>query len=190
MGSIPFDRRRQAMLARQLGKNLPVVVFSWGPVPLTRSFSPVEAPWHEIDSQPELMCALPRSRFRGAFGEQVRLPSSTAETLEGFEQELRKVGLIRKDEVLRQSAKLPAHFRVQVRNKKLLATDLHLSSSIVSKDAGAISRGERAPPLRCSERREISKLVSSLESEEQRPYVHDKTPAGRAQRANLNNMHK
>ena len=121
MGFIPRDRRQQAMLRRQLGKDLPVVVFRSGPVPLPDCPSRVvgrlsnfsDAPWYEIDSETELVRALPRSRFRGAFGEKVTLPVDTAETLERFEKELRSVGLIRKGEVLRQGAKLKSHFRVQ-----------------------------------------------------------------------------
>ena len=90
MGFVPANRRAQARLRRQLGENLPVVVFRSGPVPLSQGPSRVvgglsnfsDAPWHEIDSETELVRALPRSRFRGAFGEKVTLPVGTAETLE------------------------------------------------------------------------------------------------------------
>ena len=78
MSFVPKDGRAQAMRRRQLGQDLPVVVFSWGPVPLPHSRASTEThdtPGDEIDSKPVLMCALPRSNFRGAFGEQVSLPT-------------------------------------------------------------------------------------------------------------------
>jgi len=180
MGFVPRNRRSQAMLRRQLGDNLPVVVFNFGPVPLPVARVDVQSAGHEIDSEPVLMRALPRSHFRGAFGEQVSLPVGTAETLEGFYQELRKVGLVRKNEVLRQSAELKTHFRVQVRNVKLSALDIHEGSSLfehsVSSGTGV---GERASKLRRREPEPVSKVLRTLELDLQVP-VHDRRPkAGR-----------
>ena len=160
MGSIPRDRRQQAMLRRQLGEGLPVVVFRSGPVPLSQAGSRVvgrltnfaDASWHEVDSETELMRTLPRSRFRGAFGEKVTLPVGTAETLERFEKELRSVGLIRKGEVLRQGAKLKSHFRVQILGAVGNTLDVHELSSLKNAHSGPLKgEGERAPKLRCSE---------------------------------------
>ena len=115
MRPVPFDRRYQAMRARQLGHDLPVVVFDWGPVPVAHAGevgAEDQSARHEIDGETVLMRALPWSHFRGAFGEQVQLPVGTAEALERFEQELRLVGLIGKGQVLRQGAKDPTYFRV------------------------------------------------------------------------------
>ena len=157
MGFVPSDRGRKAMMDRQLGKDLPIVVFRSGPVPVPAGGvlvvrAELEDPRHEIDGEPELMRALPRSRFRGAFGEQVVLPVGAAETLERFESELRAVGLIRKGEVLRQGAKLPSHFRVQVGKGKGSSLDVHELSSLKTPDLAAGAFRERAPTLRCSER--------------------------------------
>ena len=113
MARVPLYLRRQAMLRRQLAQDLPIVVFDWGPVPVPAAITlpglELEPLRHEVDCEAELMRALPRARFRGAFGEQVVLPVGTAEALERFEAELRRVGLIRKGEALRQGAKLPSH---------------------------------------------------------------------------------
>lgn len=182
MGSIPSVRRYQAMMRRQLGKDLPIVVFRWGPMPLPLSYSvPVlpDPPRDEIDGEPVLMRALPRAHFRGAFGEQVSLPVGTAETLERFEQELRLVGLISKGEVLRQGAKDPTYFRVQVGNRKLSTVDLHSHSSCVERGTGSENPVERSNTLGGSETGFSSKLVTSLESDAPRPTVHDKRPKGR-----------
>ena len=56
MGFVPRDRRQQAMLSRQLGKDLPIVVFRSGPVQVPGGPSRVvgrlsnisDAPWKEI----------------------------------------------------------------------------------------------------------------------------------------------
>lgn len=178
MRSIPRDRRAQAMLRRQLGQNLPVVVFRWGPVPLTDPVR-VKAARDEIDGKAVLMRALPRSHFRGAFGEQVRLPVGTAETLERFQQELRLVGLIGHNEVLRQGAKDPSYFRVQVRDEKLTSFDIHEASSVLENGVAAVGVGERALKLRCSEPEPTSKLLSNLEHGVKAPRVHDKRPKAR-----------
>ena len=168
MGFVPRDRRQQAMLRRQLGQDLPVVVFRFGPVPLTEARSRVvgglcnfsDAPWHEIDCQAELMSTLPRSRFRGAFGEKVTLPVDTAETLERFEKELRSVGLIRKGEVLRQGAKLKSHFRVQILGAVGNTLDVHELSSLENAHSGPLSGvGERATKSRCSELKPLLEAV-------------------------------
>ena len=168
MGFIPRDRRQQAMLRRQLGKDLPIVVFRSGPVPVSDAPSRVvgglcnfsDAPWHEIDSKAELVRTLPRSRFRGAFGEKVTLPVDTAETLERFEKELRSVGLIRKGEVLRQGAKLKSHFRVQVLGAVGNTLDVHELSSLKNAHSGPLSGvGERATKSRCSEPKPLLEAV-------------------------------
>lgn len=168
MGFVPRDRRQQAMLRRQLGKDLPIVVFRSGPVPLPDCPSRVvgrlsnfsDAPWYEIDSETELVRALPRSRFRGAFGEKVTLPVGTAETLERFEKELRSVGLIRKGEVLRQGAKLKTHFRVQILGAVGNTLDVHELSSLKNAHSGPLSGvGERATKLRCSEPKPLHEAV-------------------------------
>ena len=168
MGFVPRDRRQQAMLRRQLGKDLPVVVFRSGPVPLSDSPSRVvgglrnfsDAPWHEIDGQAELVSTLPRSRFRGAFGEKVTLPVDVAETLERFEKELRSVGLIRKGEVLRQGAKLKTHFRVQILGAVGNTLDVHELSSLKNAHSGPLSGvGERATKSRCSEPKPLLEAV-------------------------------
>lgn len=167
---------------RQPPQDVPVVVFAWGPVPLPSGFVPDSAqPLHDkVDCEPVLMARLPWSRFRGPFGEQVRLPVGTAEALERFEAELRVVGLIGPDEVLRQSAKLPTHFRVQVRNRKYAAIDIHEASSILTPIIGAgANPAERSTTLGRREVGFASKLVTSLEQDAKRPKVHDKRPKAR-----------
>ena len=67
MGFVPRDRRNKAALDRQLGKDLPVTVFRFGPVP-SRSHAQGESlrlreEWHEIHCEPELMRALPGRAF-------------------------------------------------------------------------------------------------------------------------------
>ena len=108
MGFVPRNRRDKAALDRQLGKDLPVTVFRFGPVPARPHAQGdslrLREEWHVVHCEPELMRALPRTRFRGAFAEQVRLPPETAVSLENFEAELRAVGLIRPNELLRQGA--------------------------------------------------------------------------------------
>lgn len=155
------SNRRKTMIARQLGKDLPIVVFSWGPVPVSPRDSGVVGGLRdladplrdEIHSEPVLMRALPRSRFAGAFAEQVVLPVGTAQTLERFEQELRSVGLIGKGQRLRQSAKNPTHFRVQVGKKIGSSIDAHSSLRSLPSEEGTIAFRERAIKLRRSERK-------------------------------------
>ena len=67
----------------------------------------------EIDRQPELMRALPHTRFARSLGEKPCLPTGVAEGLEDFEAGLRAAGLIAVDEVLMQSYSLPLKFRAQ-----------------------------------------------------------------------------
>lgn len=190
MGSVPRNSRKQAMLRRQLAQDLPITVFRFGPVPIAPD-KPVphfpDAARDEVDCEPVLMCTLPRRHFRGAFGEKVVLPAGTAETLERFHKELRLVGLIGQGEVLRQSAKCPSHFRVQVGNRKLTSFDIHEGSSLFEHLRGTAETpgGERATQLRCREPEGVSKLIQSLEYETTRkgangkPYVHDKRPKAR-----------
>jgi len=166
MGSVPRDRRKQAMLRRQLGQDLPVAVFRFGPVPLpppvTFSRTELEDFRDEIDGEPELVRALPRARFRGAFGEKVVLPVGTAQTLERFEAELRAVGLIRKGQVLRQGAKLKSHFRVQVVKGERSSLDVHEFSSLKNAHSGPVRGvGERANKLRRSEPKPLLEPVQA-----------------------------
>ena len=176
------------MLRRQLGKDLPIVVFGFGPVPVPSAVAvagpELQTLGCEIDSKPELMRALPRRRFRGAFGEQVVLPVGTAETLEGFEAELRKVGLIGKGQVLRQGAKLKSHFRVQVVKGERSSLDVHEFSSLKNASDWPLSgEGERAPKLRRSEPKPLPEPVSGEGTpyKRKRPLVRCKPgPKGRA----------
>lgn len=178
MGFVPRNRSEQAMLRRQLGQDLPIVVYRWGPVPLKPVAVLARHSAHEVHCEPVLMRTLPRAHFRGAFGEQVSLPVGTAETLERFHQELRNVGLVRKGEVLRQSAKLKTHFRVQVADIKLSASDIHSHSSILENSGFAeTGGGERAPKLRRSEPKPVSNVLRTLELDLQVP-VHDRRPKG------------
>lgn len=184
MGFVPRNRPRKTMVSRQLGKGLPIAVFRWGPVPLPPS-KPVavisDPPRDEIDGEAVLMRTLPRADFRGAFGEQVRLPVRTAETLERFQQELRAVGLVSEGEVFRQGAKDPSYFRVQVRDRKLSAFDIHEASSVRMVEIGAGDTPvDRSNTLGCRSTGVSSKLVSSLDTGDSRPLVHDKRPKGGA----------
>ena len=70
----------------------------------------------EIARQPELMCALERSRFRDFLSHEVRLPNRVAVRLKDFESGLRAAGLVGVDEILVQSLARPTKFRVQKRN--------------------------------------------------------------------------
>ena len=183
MRPIPTDRRAQAMRRRQLGQDLPIVVFNWGPVPLPNSGSAAvetnDAPRDEIDGKPVVVRALPRANFRGAFGEQVSLPVGAAETLERFYKELRLVGLVGHNEVFRQGAKDPTYFRVQVGNRKLAAVDIHERSSVVTHSIGAEEKPrDRSNTLGCRSRGVSSKLVTSLENDDSRSRVHDRRPKG------------
>ena len=176
------------MLRRQLGQDLPIVVFNWGPVPVPSTLSlsglELEPLRHEIHSEPELMRALPRARFRGAFGEEVELPVGTAQTLERFEAELRRVGLIGKGQILRQGAKLPTHFRVQVVKGERSSLDVHEFSSLKNASDWPLSgEGERAPKLRRSEPKPLPEPVSGEGTlfKRKRPLVRCKPgPQGRA----------
>jgi len=182
MGFVPTDRRAQARLRRQLGQNLPIVVFGFGPVPLPARVvaDTSQDAGNVVHSEPELVRALPRSRFRGAFGEQVSLPVGTAETLERFEQELRNVGLVRKGEILRQGAELKTYFRVQVADVKLSASDIHPMSSVALHSAfEGTGVGERASKLRRREPEPVSNVLRTLELDLQ-VRVHDKRPKGGA----------
>lgn len=67
----------------------------------------------KVHSQPELVCTLPRSRFRNALGEHVRLPLRAAICLEDFEAGLRAAGFVAVDQVLVQSLDGSREFRVQ-----------------------------------------------------------------------------
>ena len=180
MGFVPRNRSEQAMLRRQLGQDLPIVVYSWGPVPIQPVRIRPRATTDKIDCESVLMRRLPRSRFRGAFGEQVSLPVGTAETLERFEQELRNVGLVRKGEVLRQGAELKTYFRVQVADVKLSASDVHPMSSVAVHSAlEGTGVGERAFELRRREPEPVSNVLRTLELDLQ-VRVHDKRPKGGA----------
>ena len=87
----------------------------------------------EIASQPQLMRALERSRFRDFLSQEVRLPDRVAVCLENFESGLRAAGLVAVDEILVQSLARPTKFRVQKRN---VAIDGH----------GPVSFGEGGAP--------------------------------------------
>lgn len=73
-------------------------------------------PRDEVSGQPVIMRAMPRSRFRNTFSEQISLPLGEAESLEQLELSLREVGFITEDQILSQRLTLPTKFVVQGRN--------------------------------------------------------------------------
>lgn len=166
MRFVPVDVAFKSMLFSKLAENDPVAVAGVGPIPVPSTdvvLGPkLEDFRDEIDGEPELVRALPSARFRGAFGKKVVLPVGTAQTLERFEAELRAVGFIGRDEILRQSAKLPSHFRVQFRDGKRASGDIHDLSSIhrEAPEWGTSAFRERAPTLRCRERNASPEPVS------------------------------
>lgn len=95
----------------------------------------------KIDSQPELVRRLERSRFRRPLCKHAALPHGVAERLEDFEAGLRSAGFIAVDEVLVQSFYAPLKFRVHARN---VAIDGHFRSPSVK---AAAPNGEPVPSL-------------------------------------------
>lgn len=121
MTRIPLYRGRAVELARRLGQKAIII----GGVPIPTDDGRVTGQLREGDSvvgthvgdkvhsQTELVCTLPRSRFRNALGEHARLPLRAAICLEDFEAGLRAAGLIAVDEVLVQPFDGSRKFRVQ-----------------------------------------------------------------------------
>lgn len=68
---------------------------------------------HKVNGKPELVCTLPRSRFRNALGDHARLPVGAAICLEDFEAGLRAAGLVAVDQVLVQPFDGSRKFRVE-----------------------------------------------------------------------------
>ena len=123
MGFIPIeDRIDQSDQLCSVQQEVPVVS---NPRPSVR---PVR---DEIGSEPEVMRALPRARFRGLGLKQLLLPSGAAETLEEFEKGLRAAGLVRVSEVICQTTDGPLHFRVKRRN---VAIDGHYKPPVVGRN--------------------------------------------------------
>ena len=79
---------------------------------------------NEIDSEPELVRALERSRFRGAFFEEIALPHGRAKCLEEFEAGLRAAGLVGVHQILVQSGASGRKFRVA---KRQVGIDGHIT---------------------------------------------------------------
>lgn len=126
MGSIPKNWYANSELKRRYLQELPSFIGNFIPIP-TRlrpqgdrfGLSKVR---DEIASQPQLVRALERSRFRNSFGEEALLPLGSAERLVDFEAELRATGLIAVDEIVVQSLSRPDKFRVQ---KRKVIDDFH-----------------------------------------------------------------
>lgn len=104
---------------------------------------------HEVAGQPELVCALERSRFRAPITGQVLLPYGTAKRLEDFEAGLRAVGLIAVNEIVVQTFDRPSHFRVKERNVRVDGRFVHVEKPVVGEEP--LDSGERAHQLRRSE---------------------------------------
>lgn len=126
MNFVPKNWYANSEHKRRLLQEVPAFIGNFVPVPTRLSpqcdrfgLSKVR---DEIASQPQLVCALERSRFRTSFAEEARLPLGTAKRLEDFEAELRALGLIAVDEIVVQSLSRPDKFRVQKRN---IVDDLH-----------------------------------------------------------------
>lgn len=134
MNQIPRKRSRQLEFLRT-GRQKAIIV---GGVPVPAGASaPAKVdsflsryPWDEIDGQSVLMRALPRARFRGTFGDEVRLPNGTAERLEDFEAGLRDAGLLAESEILKKSHSPFLHFRVQKRQVAVDGTLIHANASV------------------------------------------------------------
>ena len=102
----------------------------------------------KVNSQSELVCTLPRSRFRNALGDHARLPVGAAICLEDFEAGLRATGLIAVDEVLIQAFDGSRKFRVeavQVGKSDVHAHDWYPSGSLTLSEGRARLAGQ-APP--------------------------------------------
>lgn len=109
MNQIPRNRRIETEIARGGTHEFPVVLFI--PTPTGRC---VTVDGDDVYSQAEVMCRLPRLRFRGAgIGEEVLLPLRAAISLVEFETGLRLSGFLGMFEVLKQPANNVGKFRVQ-----------------------------------------------------------------------------
>lgn len=73
--------------------------------------------WDSVESQAEIMRALPRSRFRGPGGKQVILSRREAVRLEDLERELRSLGLVEPRHIFHDEFGDGLHFGVQCRDK-------------------------------------------------------------------------
>lgn len=139
---------------------------------------------NEIGSQPQLMRALERSRFRDFLSQEVRLPDRVAVCLENFESGLRAAGLVAVDEILVQSLARPTKFRVQKRN---VAMDGHGPASfgeggapgmgagpafneVPSQTAGAVGSQSRPESVACLDG------VTASGSEPDANFVHSSPP--------------
>lgn len=74
--------------------------------------------WDEVDGEADAMRALPRSRFRSAFAQHLRLTAGEAQRLEDFEAELKLVGLIQADEIMVDVFCDGSQFRVEKRDRR------------------------------------------------------------------------
>jgi len=133
MTKVPRNRHSQIERLRS-GRQKAIIVggvpVPAGEVPLARSFGEecrlIRAEiGDEIASQPELVRALERPRFRDFLFKQVSLPQGIAESLEDLESGLRSAGLIGVDEILVQSVNRPTKFKVQ---KRRVSVDGHIGS--------------------------------------------------------------
>lgn len=125
MRSIPRDGSGDAVPFCHFCEEVPSVPNASGPVPSGQNAASLREHgfclvcgqiWDEVASEPYLVRALPRSRFRSAFGYQLRLPAWKAECLEDFEAELYRVGLIGLDEIISDTFDDGYHFGVEKRN--------------------------------------------------------------------------
>lgn len=126
MGSVPRERVKSVLFCN-VCKDVPVRVIGSGPIPSGddgASLGEILAcltcgqVWDEVDSQAELVRALPRSRFRHLAGQSVRLPVGEAERLEDFEAELQLVGLMKPYEIIVDLRGDGKHFGVQNRQAR------------------------------------------------------------------------
>jgi len=133
MARVPRNRYSQVERLRS-GRQKAIIVggvpVPAGEVPLPRTFCEecrlLRAEiGDEIASQPELVRALERPRFRDFLFKQVSLPQRIAESLEDLETGLRSAGLIGVDEILAQSVNRPTKFKVQ---KRRVSVDGHIGS--------------------------------------------------------------
>lgn len=156
MRPVPKNWYANSKLHRRLLEEFPAFIGGFRPMP-TGPYSKggslrLREVRYEVASEPELMRALERTRFRNSFSEEARLPLGEAESLENFEAELRRVGFIAVDEIIVQSLTRPHKFRVQKANviDDRIRREVHLPVSSKAADANASSpvlTGDQKPPV-------------------------------------------
>ena len=162
MARVPLYRGRQTERLRR-GRQKAIII---GGVPIPSDDSAVSGSLGEldsvvgvhvrdkVDSQAELVCTLPRSRFRNALGDHARLPVRAAVCLEDFEAGLRAAGFVTVDQVLVQPFDGSREFRVKtVEVGKSDAHDWYPSGSLTVSEGRHLLEVQGPPHSRSKARK-------------------------------------